>query len=185
MKFKNVLIIIIAFCGSIHKGLAQVPVDDSTSNIKAALKNDLVLYPEIKGYIGLVHPLYTFSSEGNTSNFDSYYLVGIPCGINLWKSKKVGISFEFTPFIRTDSKTSKVSNYLFHPGVLYRIGHDFTIIGRMAFETGGRYGFTPIINKVFKRYKTHNLFAAVLLPIRVGNDHPATLTMAFQFGIGF
>ena len=30
---------------------------------------------EIKGYIGLVHPLYTFSNDGNTQNFKTNYIV--------------------------------------------------------------------------------------------------------------
>lgn len=142
-------------------------------------------FPEIKGYAGLVHPLYTWNSEGNQPNFRDYYLVGNPWGINIWKSKKVGVTFEFTPFVRTDSKTSKVSNVLFHPGVLYRLGHDFILIGRLAYETSGRFGFTPIINKIFWRGENTNLFAAILLPTRFGNDHAPSLTVAFQFGIGF
>lgn len=142
-------------------------------------------FPEIKGYVGLVHPLYTWSSEGNHANFDDYYVVGNPWGINIWKSKKVGISLEFTPFIRTDNKTSKLSNFLFHPGVLYRLGHDFTFIFRGAYETSGRYGFTPIINKVYWRGRDTNLFAAVLLPTRFGNNLAPSLTVAFQFGLGF
>lgn len=142
-------------------------------------------FPEIKGYVGLVHPIYTFSSEGNTSNFRDYYLVGNPWGINIWKTKKFGITFEFTPFIRTDQITSKLSNFLFHPGVMYRLGKDFTLIGRAAYETSGRFGFTPILSKVFKRYATHNYFAALLLPTRFGNGHEPSFTLSFQFGIGF
>ena len=69
--------------------------------------------PEIKGYIGLVHPLYTFSNDGNSQNFKTNYIVGNPWGINIWKSEKVGLSFEFTPFIKSDKQGSKVSNLLF------------------------------------------------------------------------
>lgn len=142
-------------------------------------------FPQVKGYVGLVHPLYTFSSDGNQPNFRDYYLVGNPWGINIWKGKKLGLSFEFTPFIRTDSKSSRVSNVLFHPGVLYRLGHDFTIIGRLAYETSGRYGVTPILNKIIKRYEHSNIFVAFLLPVRFGNAHASTVTTAFQFGVGF
>lgn len=142
-------------------------------------------FPEIKGYVGIVHPLYTFSDEGVVRNFKNYYTVGNPWGINIWKSKKFGVSFEFTPFIRSDSKSSRLSNFLFHPGILYRLGKDFILIGRLAYETNGRYGITPILNKVFKRYPTHNYFAAVLLPTRFGNSHDPSITLAFQFGIGF
>lgn len=143
------------------------------------------VFPQVKGYVGLVHPLYTFSSDGNQPNFRDYYLVGNPWGINIWKSKKFGITFEFTPFVRSDSKNSRVSNVLFHPGVMYRLGHEFTLIGRLAYETSGRYGFTPILSKVVKRYDRSNVFVALLAPIRFGNAHAPAITPAFQFGVGF
>jgi hypothetical protein len=142
-------------------------------------------YPEIKGYVGLVHPLYTVSSDGNVANFKDYYIVGNPWGINIWKSKRFGLSFEFTPFIRADKKSSKVSNVLFHPGVLYKIGKEFTLIGRAAYETSGRYGVTPIINKVVIMNKSSTVFVALLFPVRFGNGHAPSYTTAFQFGVGF
>lgn len=143
-------------------------------------------FPEIKGYIGLVHPLYTFTSEANTlQNFKDYYLVGNPWGINIWKSNKFGVTFEFTPFIRTDEKTSKLTNFLFHPGVMHRLGKNTTLIVRAAYETSGRYGFTPILSQVLVRGKQANFFVATLAPIRFGNDHAAAVTPAFQFGVGF
>jgi hypothetical protein len=142
-------------------------------------------FPEIKGYVGIVHPIYTWSKEGNTANFKYYYTVGNPWGINIWKSKKVGVSFEFTPFIRSDVRGSRVSNFLFHPGILYRLKYDFMLIGRAAYETAGRYGVTPILNKVLIRYPKSNVFVAALLPIRFENNHAPSYTVAFQFGIGF
>jgi hypothetical protein len=142
-------------------------------------------YPEIKGYIGILHPLYTLSKEGNTVNFKDYYLVGNPWGINIWKSKRYGFSFELTPFIRADNKGSKLSNFLFHPGVLYRIKHDFTLVGRVAYETSGRYGLTPGINKVLIRTPYNTFFVALMMPVRFGNNHAPSYTASFQFGIGF
>lgn len=157
---------------------SQTHSDSTASEIKHT-------YPEIKGYVGLVHPLYTWSHDGNVPNFRDYYIVGNPWGINVWKNKKFGFSFEFTPFIRSDAKSVKMSNFLFHPGVLYRLGHEFTFIARAAYETSGRFGFTPIINKVVYREKNYNIFTAILLPLRWGNDKAASYTIAFQFGIGF
>ena len=116
-------------------------------------RKETAVFPEIKGYVGMVHPLYTVSGDGNVGNFDKYYTFGMPWGINIWKSKKFGFTFEFTPFIRSDNKGVKMSNFLFHPGILYRLGHEFTLIGRGAFETSGRFGFTPILNKVVYRKK--------------------------------
>lgn len=142
-------------------------------------------YPEVKGYVGLVAPIYTFSKDGNTLNGENNFVIGNPWGINLWKSKKFGFSFEFTPFLKIDNKDSKVSNIMFHPGVLYRLGHEFTLIGRVAYETSGRYGFTPIINKVLVRTPTNTFFVAGLLPVRFGNSHSPSVAIAVQFGIGF
>jgi hypothetical protein len=142
---------------------------------------------KITGYIGAVHPLYTFGSDVKTQNFTDFYSVGIPTGINFWKTENLGISFEVTPYIRNEKGISKTSNVLFHPGVLYKVGNGFTIIGRAAFETSGRYGFTPIVNKVIKKFETShsNLFAALLFPTRFGNAHAISLTVALQVGIGF
>lgn len=142
-------------------------------------------YPQVKGYTGLVHPLYTWSKDGNTSNFTNSYIVGNPWGINIWKSKRFGVSFELTPFLKITSQDSKVSNVLFHPGVLYRLGHEYTLIGRVAYETSGRFGFTPILNKVVVRGKSSTFFIALLFPVRFGNNHAPSLSTAFQFGIGF
>ncbi len=142
-------------------------------------------YPEIKGYVGIVVPIYTFSNDGNRFNGKDYFTIGNPWGINIWKSKKFGFSFEFTPLLRFSNTENKVANILFHPGVLCRLGHEYTLIGRVAYETSGRYGFTPIINKVVKRTPHNTFFVAALLPVRFGNDHAPSLTAAFQFGIGF
>lgn len=142
-------------------------------------------YPEVKGYIGLVVPIYTFSEDGNTLNGRNNFVIGNPWGINIWKSKRFGFTFEFTPMLRISNQENKVANIVFHPGVLYRLGHEYTFIGRLAYETSGRYGFTPIINKVVKRTAHNTFFVAALLPVRFGNNHAPTITAAFQFGIGF
>lgn len=142
-------------------------------------------YPEIKGYVGIVVPIYTFSKDGNTLNGEKDFTIGNPWGINIWKSKRFGFSFEFTPLLKINHEDSKVANILFHPGVLYRLGHEYTLIGRVAYETSGRYGFTPIINKVVKRTAHNTFFVAALLPVRFGNSHAPSITAAFQFGIGF
>lgn len=176
---KNNMIMIMLVLSTIYYSNAQS--DSSKQTTLAATST----FPQIKGYVGLVHPIYTFSSEGNTANFKDYYIVGNPWGINIWKSKRFGYSLEFTPFLKINSEQSKMSNFLFHPGVLYRIGHEYTLIGRVAYETSGRFGFTPIINKVLLRTPTNTFFIAALLPVRFGNNHAPNVTVAFQFGIGF
>lgn len=137
------------------------------------------------GYLGILHPLVIWHSTGTETNFDRYYVVGFPIGLNLWKTKQLGFSVEVVPLIRAENGTSKVSNVLFHPGVLVNLGHDFTLATRLAFETSGRYGFTPVLNKIVRKGTTNSYFVAVPLPVRFGNDHAASFTVGFQFGIVF
>ena len=39
---------------------------------------------------------------------------------------------------------------------MFRYQHGLTLVTRAAFETGGRYGFTPVLNKVVKKNKNSN-----------------------------
>lgn len=142
-------------------------------------------YPKITGYFGVMHPLVTFSDQATNVNFRDYYAVGFPTGINIWKSSKIGFSFEVVPNIKVQGDSDKVTNLLFHPGVLIALGKGYTFAGRAAFESSGRYGFTPVINKTVIKSDNCSYFVAVPLPVRFGNDHPATFTVGFQFGIAF
>lgn len=143
------------------------------------------VYPKITGYFGIMHPLVTVSNEETNVNFRDYYAVGFPTGINIWKNEKIGFSFEVVPNIKDDNGTDKVTNLLFHPGVLVALGNGFTFAGRAAFESSGRYGVTPVVSKTIIKSKACSYYAAVPLPVRFGNDHPASFTVAFQFGIAF
>lgn len=143
------------------------------------------VFPKIAGYVGIVHPLVTFSETGTSKNFQHAYTVGMPLGINIWKSPKVGFSFEIVPFIKADKEASKTSNLLIHPGVLWALGRGFTFAGRAAFETAGRYGITPVLNKVIVKNTNVSYFVALPLPVRFGNNQPASATIAIQFGIAF
>lgn len=142
-------------------------------------------YPKITGYFGILHPIATFSSEQTSVNFRDYYAVGFPTGINIWKSQKIGFSFEVVPNIRVQGNSDKVTNLLFHPGVLVALGNGYTFAGRAAFESSGRYGITPVLNKTVVKSDNCSYFVAVPLPVRFGNDHPASFTVGFQFGIAF
>lgn len=145
----------------------------------------ITTYSQITGYVGIVHPIVTFSSDGTHTNFKDSYVVGMPIGINLWKSAKIGFSSEIIPFVKATNTGSKVNNVLFHPGVLVALGSGFTFAGRAAFETSGRYGVTPVINKVLKKNTGSNYFIAVPFPARFGNNLPSSFGIGFQFGISF
>ncbi len=143
------------------------------------------VYPKTVGYASFVHPIVTFNKNGSTFNFSNSYIVGFPMGINILKSDKIGFSFELTPFIKAQDGTSKVNNLLFHPGIMFRYKHGFTIITRMAFETSGRYGLTAVFNKVVIREKHVNYFIAASVPCRTGNNLPSSVGIALQMGVSF
>ncbi|MFD1605298.1 hypothetical protein ACFSJW_01755 [Flavobacterium artemisiae] len=143
------------------------------------------VYPKVTGYFGIMHPLVSLSKDQTNINFRDYYAVGFPTGINIWKNEKIGFSFEIVPNIKDAQGTDKVTNLLFHPGVLVSLGKGYAFAGRAAFETSGRYGFTPVFNKTIIKNKTCSYYAAIPLPVRFGNNHPASFTIGFQFGIAF
>lgn len=144
-----------------------------------------VTYPKIAAYIGIMHPLVTFSEDGAITNFKHFYVGGLPAGINIWKNGHLGFSMEFVPFIRADSTSSKMNNFLFHPGILVALGKGWTFAGRLAFETSGRYGITPILNKIVHKNKNSSYYVSVPVPARFGNNHSATCVIGLQFGILF
>ncbi|MEH3113026.1 hypothetical protein [Pedobacter terrae] len=142
-------------------------------------------YPKVTGYVAVLNPIGSWSKHGFTDNFSTVYTIGFPFGINILKSEHFGVSFELVPFIHTSHGISKVNSVLFHPGAMFRFSHGFTFIARAAFETSGRFGFTPVVNQVLLKGKNMNLYAALPVPFRFGNGQPASLGGGLQVGIGF
>ena len=142
-------------------------------------------YPRIIGYASVSHTIVTFDKNGSIFNFSGNYTVGFPFGINILKSEKLGFSFELTPIIKAENGTDKVSNFSFNPGIIFRLKHRFAFTTRMAFETSGRYGLTPVLSKILFTKNNINYFIAVPLPFRLGNDKPASLGVGLQLGISF
>ncbi len=142
-------------------------------------------FPKITGYASILHPVVVINKEHTTTNFDGYYQVVFPFGINIWKSKKIGFSIELAPGIRAEKGSSKMNSLLIHPGVLVNLGNGFGFAGRLAFETSGRYGFTPVLSKVIKKNKGSAFYIATPMPVRFGNQQPASFTAGFQIGISF
>ncbi|WP_046370761.1 hypothetical protein [Flavihumibacter petaseus] len=142
-------------------------------------------FPKITGYVGIMHPIVAFSKDEPHYNFDGAYVVGLPCGINLWKSNAVGFSMEFVPLIKASGGASKMNNFIFHPGALFRLGHGFVLATRAAFETSGRYGFTPVLNKTVVKRANSSYYLALPVPVRFGNEQPTSVSIGFQFGIAF
>lgn len=143
-------------------------------------------YPRTVGYLSFILPLETLQSGTFTPNFDHHTTsIGFPVGVNILYSKSFGFSYEFTPTVKASGGTSKMSNLLFDPGTMFRFDHGFTIISRLAFETSGRYGFTPVFNQVYARTKDVNYFVALSLPTRFGNSQAASVGLNLQIGFTF
>lgn len=153
--------------------------------IKQSRAQQAQTYPKVTGYFSIVNPIGTWNKNGFSDNFSKVYTVGFPFGLNLLKSDKFGVSFEVAPFIRTENNIAKVNSVLFHPGAMFRFKHGFTFIGRLAFETNGRFGFTPVFNKVVKKGKDVNWFVSIPVPARFGNAAPASVGTALQLGVTF
>jgi hypothetical protein len=147
-------------------------------------------YPQVKAYLSFIIPVLTINKDATTPNFKYTTTIGFPVGINVYYSEKFAFSYEFTPSIVAQKSpgkpgTSKTSNLLFDPGPMFRFKHGFNIIARLAFETAGRYGFTPVFNQVYLRTKAVNYFVALSLPTRFGNSMPASVGANVQFGFTF
>jgi hypothetical protein len=144
------------------------------------------IYPKVVGYLSFILPLETLQSGTFTPNFDHHTTsIGFPVGVNVLYSKTFGFSYEFTPTVKASGGTSKMSNLLFDPGTMFRFDHGFTFISRLAFETSGRYGFTPVFNQVYARTKDVNYFVALSLPTRFGNSQAASVGLNLQIGFTF
>jgi hypothetical protein len=152
---------------------------------KTAIAQQTPVYPKITGYFSIVNPIGSLNKDGFHSNFSDVYTIGFPFGINILKSDHFAVSFEMAPFIRTENNVSRVSSVLFHPGAMFRFKNGFNIIGRVAFETNGRFGVTPVFNKVVKKGKDASMFVCVPFPIRFGNDQPTSIGTAVQLGVSF
>ena len=145
-------------------------------------------YPRAVGYLSFILPLVTVS-DATTFNFNSTSTtIGFPVGVNVLYSDKFGFSYEFTPNIKITNGptgTSKMNDILFDPGTMFRFQHGFTIITRLAFDTNGRYGFTPVFNQVYARTKDVNYFVALSLPARFGNSESSSIGLNLQLGFTF
>lgn len=147
---------------------------------------------EIGGHIGMVLPILSLS-DGDFSSIADNLQAGFPMGITVKTNYNVAFDLEVVPFVDENA----VSNVLFHPGVLMGLTDGFTFGMRGAFETGGSFGITPLLNKAFPlpRDPDTAFFVELVLPIRFYQPAPEfqgaavdvskTIAMAFHVGIGF
>ncbi len=142
-------------------------------------------YPRITSFFAVLVPIGTFNEKGFNANFSKSSVIGFPFGFNLLKSDHLGFSLEMVPFMLSQNGSTKMNYMLFHPGVTFRFPRGFTITPRLAFQTDGRYGVTPVFGKVLIVKKDYQLFISLSEPARFGNNLPGSYTTALQFGISF
>ncbi len=177
MKKSIVSLAIILSILSVHHAAAQT-AGDSTH------------YHVVKSYLSFIIPWVTINKNTTTTEFQAATTIGFPVGINIYYSKHFGFSYEITPSVTWKQPTGKqgtssTSNLLFDPGPVFRFNHGFNIIPRLAFETQGRYGFTPVFNKVYLRTPDVDYWFSVSFPARFGNNAPASVGANLQIGFTF
>lgn len=168
------------------QSVAVQPASQSGLQLPAASAT----YPQTKGYLSFIIPWVTVQGKTVTPEFKTATTIGFPFGVMVLYSPSFGFSFEITPSLMYEHQTgkspaSKTSNVLFDPGPMFRFQHGWTFIPRLAFETGGRYGVTPVLNKIVARTKALNYFVAVSAPMRAGNSAPTSIGGNLQIGFIF
>jgi hypothetical protein len=140
-------------------------------------------------HVGVVQILFAHNN-GETVFFDrtSIYSVGFPFGLTFNTTGKIKIDLEFVPFINPYIYSDKAYeiHLLYHPGILYPLSNGWTLGLRAAFEIGqGQFGFTPLINKSFKRDKGAIFFFEIVAPGRFGPEKTSGYTQLGGIHIGF
>ncbi|MHB8206549.1 hypothetical protein [Mucilaginibacter sp.] len=190
----KIMMVIIIMAGALTSRLAnaqvkEVPPDSieyqGSLYQKAKAKS---AYPKVVGYVSFILPFETLALS--TGKFDPNFsnhtsTIGFPVGVNVLYSDSFGFSYEFTPNVVASNGSSKMNDILFDPGTMFRFEHGFTFISRLAFDTNGRYGFTPVFNQVYARTKDINYFVAISVPARFGNNESASLGLNLQIGFTF
>jgi hypothetical protein len=143
-------------------------------------------YPVIATYMCVFAPIVSTTSKTTTWNFANSTSIGLATGINILYSDKFGFSFDLSPVVTsTKGGTSKVNNFIFDPGPIFRLKKGLAIITRIAFETAGRFGESTVISKVFSPTKNISPILALGIPVRFGNGLPASIGATLFLGIGF
>jgi len=146
-------------------------------------------YPRVKAYLSFIIPWVTINKNTTTTEFQAATTVGFPVGINVYFRESFGFSYEITPLIvwqNVNGKaTSKMTSLVFDPGPIFRYSHGINFVPRLAFETSGRFGVTPVLNKVYARTKDADYWFSISAPARFGSNLPASIGANLQIGFTF
>jgi len=106
-RFRNFLLALIIFTPASMLGQTTAPVD-------------LQRYPKMVWYTCLFLPIVSASNKTTTWNFSNTFSLGFATGINILYSDRLGFSFDLSPVITASNGTSKVGNFIFDPGPIFR-----------------------------------------------------------------
>ncbi len=147
--------------------------------------SSLLVYPKTVVYTSIFVPIVSTNSETTTWNFSTTFTLGFATGINILYSDRFGFSYDVSPVITTTGGNSRVTNFIFDPGPVFRMKKGFLLITRIAFETAGRFGESTVLTKVFTPQKKNSLFVALGIPLRFGNSQPPSIGASVFFGVAF
>ncbi|MBK8699258.1 MAG: hypothetical protein IPN29_06795 [Saprospiraceae bacterium] len=180
MKIFRLLFCILGLCALRHELLAFTTVDSTDAK------------PKLLGWHAGIVQLFFATHNGQTSyiNESDFYTIGMPMGLSLRTSGKLVFDLEVVPFFKPHLNTDKPyeTHLLFHPGVLYPLGNNWTFGFRLAWENGyNQFGFTPLINKSFPIGRGASFFVELVAPGRFGpaKDSGYTQVGGIHIGLGF
>ena len=140
----------------------------------------------VGGHVGVVFPLASYS-DGDTTTIADDFSVGFPTGVSVIISEKLIFDMEVVPVIHEGASDVDLT---IHPGFVRPMGSGYAVGIRAAFDVGHpSYGFTPLINRAFKRSGGGAYFAELVLPVRFqrddAGDTQASIGVGVHLGFGF
>jgi hypothetical protein len=143
-------------------------------------------YPvKVSAYLGVVHPIVTFSDGNTTPNFRDFYQTGMTMATIIRKHPKYAWNLELVGFVRSENGVSRANNLMLHPGVTFFARKNMAFTPRFGFESSGRYGPSLIIGKKMFQLGPHACTFNWVNLLRFGNDQPASYTIAINLTCGF
>ncbi|KFD38301.1 hypothetical protein AT05_10880 [Schleiferia thermophila str. Yellowstone] len=136
----------------------------------------------IGAYISCVTHLY--ETMGQKHAFLPLQSFGVPVGINLWFDRDIAFSIEFVPDVGVGGHIL-MDNFLFHPGFIRSLSDRANIALRLAFDTSGRIGLTPVLGYKLFSINQSSVSLSIPFPMRFGNGLPASFATGVQLGWGF
>ncbi|GCD78742.1 hypothetical protein JCM31826_22240 [Thermaurantimonas aggregans] len=154
-------------------------------------EDELTPNPKVGAYFSVVTHLKDYDLHKRNVELLPLHSVGFPVGVNFWIAKNFAFSIEFVPSVRLNEHVDQVNNsitttgLLFHPGFTYTFSDHYGFSARIAFESNGQVGFTPVIGRTFYHLKNSNFSVSIPFPFRFGGNLPTTLSVGLQLGWGF